>query len=74
MTPIKNQNRELLDTELHDADRDDRLVILGHGVTGDKDRPLIFWLARALQEKGYPALRMSFSGNGDSEGAFEKST
>ncbi|MFK7911536.1 MAG: alpha/beta hydrolase family protein, partial [Akkermansiaceae bacterium] len=47
---------------------------LGHGVTGDKDRPLIFWLARALQEKGYPALRMSFSGNGDSEGAFEKST
>ncbi len=74
MTAIKNQNGELLDTELHDAGRDDCLVILGHGVTGDKDRPLLFWLAKALQDHGYPTLRMSFSGNGNSEGSFQDST
>lgn len=70
MAPVRNQHGELLDTALHAAGRDDCLVILGHGVTGNKDRPLLVSLAEALQSHGYPALRMSFSGNGDSEGEF----
>ena len=74
MTPVKNQHGELLDTQLHDTDRKDCLVILGHGVTGNKDRPLLLWLAEALQNHGYPALRVSFSGNGNSEGSFQDST
>lgn len=74
MQAIRNQHGELLDTALHDADRDDCLVIIAHGVTGNKDRPLLFWLAKALQGHGYPTLRISFSGNGDSEGQFTDST
>ncbi|MBT7958385.1 MAG: alpha/beta fold hydrolase [Akkermansiaceae bacterium] len=74
MTPVKNQHGELLDTQLHDTNRKDCLVILGHGVTGNKDRPLLLWLAEALQNHGYPALRVSFSGNGNSEGFFQDST
>ncbi len=74
MQPIKNKHGETLDVTLHDAERDDCLVIIGHGVTGDKDRPLLCGLATALQENGYPTLRMSFSGNGDSEGNFTDST
>jgi len=70
MQPIRNSQGELLDVAYHGGTRDDVLVILGHGVTGDKDRPLLFWLARALADSGYPCLRMSFSGNGKSEGSF----
>ena len=52
----------------------DTLVIFGHGVTGNKDRPLIVALAKALSAKGWPCLRLSFSGNGLSEGRFEDCT
>ena len=46
------------------------IVILGHGVTGDKDRPLITDTARALNEAGFDTLRFSFAGNGESGGDF----
>lgn len=46
------------------------IVILGHGVTGDKDRPLITDTARALNEAGFDSLRFSFAGNGESGGDF----
>ncbi|MFV0337740.1 MAG: alpha/beta hydrolase [Chthoniobacterales bacterium] len=49
------------------------LVILGHGVTGNKDRPLIVDMAEALNKAGFDTLRFSFSGNGDSEGDFRAS-
>ncbi|MCP5536923.1 MAG: alpha/beta fold hydrolase [Akkermansiaceae bacterium] len=73
MLTIRNAQGERLDTAYHEGSRDDVLVILGHGVTGNKDRPLLFWLARALADRGYPGLRVSWSGNGDSEGSFADS-
>lgn len=54
--------------------RDDVLVILAHGVTGNKDRPLLVALGKELAAKGWPCLRISYSGNGKSEGCFTEST
>lgn len=65
---------ERLDFEFHGGTKLGSLVVLGHGVTGDKDRPLLIALAEGLSAKGWPCLRISFSGNGDSEGRFEEST
>jgi len=50
------------------------LVVIGHGVTGNKDRPLLVELAEQLSRAGVPALRFSFAGNGGSEGTFAEST
>lgn len=50
------------------------MVVLGHGVTGNMDRPLLVAVAEGLAAKGWPCLRFSFSGNGASEGRFEEST
>lgn len=50
------------------------LVVLGHGVTGNKDRPVIADTAQALNAAGFDTLAFSFSGNGDSEGNFRHST
>ena len=49
------------------------MVVIGHGVTGNKDRPLVVALAEKLAASGIHALRFSFSGNGDSEGHFTDS-
>jgi len=68
MVPIRNASGERLDVSFHEAEKSDFLVILGHGLTGNKDRPLLVALAEALAEKGWPCLRISFSGNGESEG------
>lgn len=70
MLPIRNSDGERLDVAYHSAEKSDCLVILGHGVTGNKDRPLLVELADALAELGWPCLRISFSGNGESEGTF----
>ncbi len=50
------------------------IIVLGHGVTGNKDRPFLVALAEALAQVGISTLRISFSGNGDSEGRFESAT
>ena len=47
-----------------------RLVVIGHGVTANKDRPFLAALAEALGAVGIPSLRVSFSGNGGSDGRF----
>jgi uncharacterized protein len=73
MTELKNPQGEKLDHHFHKAERRDTLLILGHGLTGDKDRPLLVALAEALSARGWPCLRVSFSGNGASEGKFEDS-
>lgn len=52
----------------------DWLVILAHGVTGNKDRPLLIGCADALNEAGFDTLRFSFAGNGNSEGDFRQAT
>ncbi|MFT6715361.1 MAG: pimeloyl-ACP methyl ester carboxylesterase [Planctomycetota bacterium] len=49
------------------------VVIIGHGVTANKDRDWAVVLADALGAAGYGSVRFSFSGNGDSEGDFRAS-
>lgn len=51
-----------------------RLVVIGHGVTANKDRAWATTLASALSAAGVASLRFSFSGNGESEGDFRQST
>lgn len=72
---IRNADGEKLDYTFHAGDSDSKaIVLLGHGVTGNKDRPFVVALAEHLADHGLHALRFSFSGNGDSEGRFEDST
>lgn len=73
MLPIHNQHGERLDVTFHPGERADRLVILGHGLTGNKDRPMLVAIAEALSQRGWPCLRLSFSGNGESDGRFTDS-
>lgn len=71
---IRNGQGERLDYSFHAGEKDSRnIVLLGHGVTGNKDRPFVVALARGLAGAGIAALRFSFSGNGDSEGEFTAS-
>ena len=72
---ILNSSKENLDYEFHGDPTDSSLlVIIGHGVTGDKDRLWAVALAEALAEAGFNALRFSFAGNGKSDGKFEACT
>jgi len=69
---IRNAQGEKLDYCFHAAAGESPFtVIIGHGVTANKDRPFVVALANGLAMAGVPALRFSFSGNGDSEGRFE---
>ena len=72
---IRNKEGEKIDYSLHaENERSDFIVIIGHGVTGNKDRPFILALANGLEMAGIPTLRISFTGNGDSEGSFADCT
>ena len=72
---IRNRAGEKLDYVVHQGDKDSKkIVVLGHGVTGNKDRPFLVALAQALEAAGHNVLRVSFAGNGDSEGRFEDAT
>ena len=72
---IKNRHDERIDYTFHEGATNTRnIVVLGHGVTGNKDRPFIVALAEGLAAAGIPSLRISFTGNGDSEGTFTDST
>ena len=70
---LRNSQGELLDYVLHPA-KGSALVVIGHGVTANKDRAFLVALAEGLAAVGINALRVSFSGNGASEGAFTEST
>ena len=70
---ITNGHGEEIDYTCHDAGGD-RLAVLGHGVTGNKDRPFVTALAEGLAAAGVSALRLSFSGNGSSGGRFQDCT
>lgn len=68
---IKNAQGETLDyTFLPGKAQVKNLVVLGHGVTGNKDRPFLVALADGLAAAGIASLRFSFSGNGASGGRF----
>lgn len=71
---IENSSGEKLDITFHPGAKRDSLVILGHGLTGNKDRPLLVALAEGLSARGWPCMRISFSGNGQSGGRFEDAT
>ena len=49
------------------------LVVIGHGLTSDKERPWSERLSADLAAAGVASLRLAFSGNGNSEGRFEDS-
>ena len=72
-TVIRNNSGEKIDYTFNDCGSE-TVVIIGHGVTGNKDRPLVVALAEGLVASGMSVLRFSFSGNGDSEGRFVDST
>jgi hypothetical protein len=72
---IKNAQGERLDYSFHDGGSDrNQIVVIGHGVTGNKDRPFVVALAEGLARAGIHALRFSFAGNGDSAGHFHECT
>lgn len=72
---IRNRHGERLDFAYHPGAAElTTLVLIGHGVTGNKDRPLLITLAETLARAGLHALRFSFAGNGDSEGRFADCT
>jgi pimeloyl-ACP methyl ester carboxylesterase len=71
---FRNSAGERLDVSFHPGSREDSLVILGHGLTGNKDRPLLVALANGLAERGWPCMRFSYAGSGASEGLFEDMT
>lgn len=70
---IRNSAGEAIDHTFHPGIHSEVLVVIGHGVTGHKDRPHLVALAEGLAARGWPCLRISFSGNGASEGDFENS-
>lgn len=73
--PVKNHKGERLDLAYcSGAERSQYLVILGHGVTANKDRSWALALTKGLDDLGFATLRFSFSGNGRSEGDFKQST
>ena len=68
---IKNKFGEKIDYTFHTGKKEsDTIVVLGHGVTGNKDRPFVVTLAEELAKDGVNTLRFSFSGNGASGGRF----
>jgi alpha-beta hydrolase superfamily lysophospholipase len=72
---IKNQDGEIIEYTFHAGQENARnLLIIGHGLTGNKDRPFVVALAEAVAAQGLPVLRLSFSGNGGSGGDFRQST
>lgn len=72
---ITNLEGEIIDYTFHEGSNGARdLLVIGHGVTGNKDLPLIASLAQAVAAEGLPVLRFSFSGNGFSGGDFRKAT
>ena len=71
---ITNPQGEQLDYSFHSAscsnNCSDTVVLLGHGLTGNKDRELIVALAEGVSAQGWDCLRFSYSGNGASQGSY----
>jgi alpha/beta superfamily hydrolase len=72
---IKNKKGEKIDYTFHYGSEKNRfLLIVAHGVTADKDTPIVTNLAEKVATEGMSVLRFSFTGNGESEGRFEECT
>lgn len=71
---IQNLQGETLEYDfLPGKEGSSELVVIGHGVTANKDREWAVTLSDALAHAGIASLRFSFSGNGGSGGRFEDS-
>lgn len=73
---IRNTEGERLDLSYQQANpqaTSEWLYVIGHGVTGNKDRPIVIDSAKTLNAAGFDTLAFSFSGNGASEGRFQDS-
>ena len=71
---IRNAHGERLDYAFHEgAEARREILVIGHGVTANKDREWAVALAESVAGAGTAALRFSFSGNGESEGDFRRS-
>ena len=57
-----------------DNGKDVPLVILCHGFTSNKNRPLLTDIANDLEQEGIASLRFDFNGHGQSEGDFSDMT
>ncbi len=73
LTEIRNEHGERIAFTYTPGSTND-VVVLGHGVTSDKERPWSEALSNALAVQGIATLRIAFSGNGESEGSFADST
>ncbi|MFT5290654.1 MAG: pimeloyl-ACP methyl ester carboxylesterase [Planctomycetota bacterium] len=72
---IRNRQGELIATSWTPGSEGSRnLIVIGHGLTSDKDRPWSEALSRELGKVGVASLRIAFTGNGESEGSFLDST
>lgn len=77
---IRNARGERLDTAFTPANgappssTPEAIVVIAHGVTSNKDRPYLIALADGLAAAGIASLRISYAGNGASDGAFEEAT
>jgi uncharacterized protein len=75
VSEIRNKQGERIDFTWHHGRPGGReIVLIGHGVTGNKDRPFVVALGEGLAAAGVTTLRFSFSGNGASGGKFTQST
>jgi len=74
-TELRNAQGERIDFTYHHGRNGAReIVVIGHGVTGNKDRPFVVALAEGLAKAGIPSVRISFAGNGGSGGNFTECT
>lgn len=74
-TEIRNPQGEKIDYTFHSGGENaSATMLIGHGVTGNKDRAHLVALADGLAAAGINALRFSFAGNGESEGEFSSCT
>ncbi|ACD82144.1 alpha/beta hydrolase [Candidatus Methylacidiphilum infernorum] len=72
---IRNAHGERLDFIYTPGSADNNtLIIIAHGITAHKDRPMLVTLTNYLAKNGIHSLRFSFSGHGKSEGKFEEFT
>ena len=72
---ITNEMGEVLDYSYQSgAENNHYVLIIGHGLDGNKDTPLILELSNKVSNEGMSVLRFSFSGNGNSQGKYTEST
>lgn len=76
MFTLINRHGQSLESAWHPASApldDKHVILLGHGVTANMNRPFLKALAESLAAAGFHALRFSWSGNGGSGGDFRDS-